>query len=129
VKDFKEGYAQNVLIARGLAIMATSAELAKLEDRRRKTEKKREEEMKSFVELITTIGNKVVTIKTKANEKGHLFKAVGPHDVAVAIKEIAGVEVDEKTIIMEHIKTLGTHKVSIKKGDKRGECEILIIGN
>ncbi|MFA6251553.1 MAG: 50S ribosomal protein L9 [Candidatus Paceibacterota bacterium] len=127
VKDFKEGYAQNVLLAKGLAILATPVELAKLEARKRQTEKKREEEMKSFIELIATVGNKVITIKAKANDKGHLFKAVGPKDVVVAIKEIAGVEIDEKSIIMEHIKTLGTYKISIKKGDQKGECEILII--
>lgn len=129
VKDFKEGYAQNVLLAKGLAVLATPVELAKLESRKRQTEKKREEEMKSFMDLIKTIGNKVVTIKAKANDKGHLFKAVGPKDVAVAIKEITGVEIDEKSIVMEHLKTLGTHKISIKKGDKKGECEVIIIKN
>ena len=129
VKDFKEGYAQNVLLAKGLAVLATPVELAKLEARKRQAEQKREDEMKSFMDLIKTIGNKVVTIKAKANDKGHLFKAVGPRDVAVAIKDIAGVNIDEKSIIMEHIKNLGSHKISIKKGDKRGECEILIISN
>jgi len=129
VKDFKEGYAQNVLIARGLACLATKAELAKLEDRKKQTQKKKENEIKSFAELIASVGNKVITIKVKANEKGHLFKSVGPHDVALAIKEIVGIEIDEKAIIMEHIKNIGSHKISIKKGDKRGECEIEIIKN
>jgi len=129
VKDFKEGYAQNVLIARGLACLATKAELAKIEDRKKQTQKKKENEIKSFAELIASVGNKVITIKVKANEKGHLFKSVGPHDVALAIKEIVGIEIDEKAIIMEHIKNIGSHKISIKKGDKRGECEIEIIKN
>jgi len=127
VKEFKEGYAQNVLLAKGLACLATPSELAKLEDRKRKTVKLKEEELKTFNDLISTVGNKIITIKVKANEKGHLFKSVGPHDVAQAMKELARIEIDEKSIIMDHIKTLGRHKITIKKGDKKGECEIEII--
>jgi large subunit ribosomal protein L9 len=129
VKEFKEGYAQNVLLAKGLACLATKAELAKLDDRKKVMQKRKEEEMEAFASLISTVGNKVIKIKAKANEKGHLFKAVGPHDVALAIKEISGVLIDEKSLIMEHIKTLGSHKVFIKKGDKKGECQISIVSN
>jgi len=126
VKDFKEGYAQNVLLAKGLACLATKAELAKLEDRKRVMEKKKQEEIKLFQDLIVSVGNKVITVKAKANDKGHLFKAVGPHDVFLAIKEVTGVEVDEKSLTMDHIKTLGLHNILIKKGDKKGECQIMV---
>lgn len=126
IKDFKEGYAQNVLLSKGLACLATKAELAKLEDRKRLIQKKRDEEIKNFEDLISSVSDKIITIKAKANEKGHLFKAVGPHDVISAIKEISGIQIDEHSLIMEHIKTLGSHTVSIKKGDRRGECKIII---
>jgi large subunit ribosomal protein L9 len=129
VKEFKEGYAQNVLLSKGLACLATKSELAKLEDRKKQAQKKKDDEMKSFADLIATVGNKVITIKAKANEKGHLFKSVSPHDVVTAIKEISGIEVEEKSLVMEHIKSLGSHKVLIKKGDQKGECEILVIKN
>ncbi len=126
VKDFKDGYAENVFLSKGLAVLATSAELAKLEDRKKQIQKKKEEEMNSFTNLISSVGNKVITIKAKANDKGHLFKAVGPHDVAKAIKETTGIEIDEKNLTMDHIKNLGLHIISIKRGDKEGECQIMI---
>lgn len=126
VKDFKEGYAQNVFLSKGLAYLATKAELAKLEDRKRQTEKKKEEEMKSFTNLISSVGNKIITIKAKANEKGHLFKAISPREIASAIKEIAGIDIDEKYLTMNHIKNIGPHTVSVKKGDKKGECQIVV---
>lgn len=129
VKDFNDGYAQNVLISKGLAILATKIEIKKIEDRKNQILKKKEEEVRSFNGLIASVGNQVISIKAKANEKGHLFKAVGPHDVVLAIKNITGVDLDEKSITMEHIKILGSHKILIKKGDKKGECEIMVIGN
>ncbi len=39
VKEFKEGYAQNVLLSKGLACLATKSELAKLDDRKNKLKK------------------------------------------------------------------------------------------
>lgn len=127
IKDLKEGYAQNVLISKGLAVLATKNELAKLEDRKRQIEKKKNEEMQSFLELINSVNNKTITIKAKANEKGNLFKAIGPHDVSLAIKEITQIDLDESLIVMDHIKSLGVHTISIKKGDKRGECKKIVI--
>ncbi len=126
IKEFKEGYAQNVLIAKGLAILATPGELSKLADKKAQIERKKNEEMKNFESIISSVNNTSIEIRVKANEKGHLFKAVSPHDVKQAIKEISGVEIDENTIIMEHIKELGVHKVIIKKGTKSGSCEIII---
>lgn len=129
VLDFKEGYAQNVLLAKGLAVLATKSELAKLDDRKRKLEKIKEEENKNFENLISSVGNKIITIKVKTNEKGHLFKAVGPRDVINAIKENIGIEIEEKSIIMDHIKSIGKYKITIKKGGQEGECQIEIIKN
>ena len=126
VKDFKEGYAQNVLLSKGLAEIATPQALARLTARRAQLDKAKEEEMKSFNELISSVNNKVITIKVKSNEKGHLFKAVSPRDVVEAIKQSSGVDVDEDTLVMEHIKELGTYSVVIKKGDKKGKCQIIV---
>ncbi|MCX6754780.1 MAG: 50S ribosomal protein L9 [Candidatus Nomurabacteria bacterium] len=127
VKDFKEGYAQNVLLAKGLAVLATKSELAKIEDRKKASEKKRLEEVESFNNLISSVGGKTITVKAKANEKGHLFKAVGAHDVALVIKEATDIEISEDSIKMDHVKNVGSHKVFIKKGDMKGECEIVVV--
>lgn len=127
VKEFKEGYAQNVLLSKGLAILATKSELAKLEDRKIHAKKKKDEEMKIFDSIISTIDNKKIEIKAKANDKGHLFKSVSPTDITQAIKEISGVEIDKDSIVMNHIKEIGSHFIEIKKGDRKGKCEVLVI--
>lgn len=126
VKDFKEGYAENVLLAKGLAILATTAELAKIEDRKKKMERQKSEEMQTFMNLIAKVGNQVITISAKANDKGHLFRSISPLDVIKAIKNESGVEVEESSLIMGHIKSLGIHTIKIKKGDKSGECQIKV---
>ena len=127
VKDFKEGYAQNVLLSKGLAEIATPQALARLASRKAQIDKAKEEEINAFNELISSVNNKVITIKVKSNEKGHLFKAVSPRDVVLAIKESSGVSIEEDTLVMGHIKEVGSYDVSIKKGEKKGSCKIVVI--
>ncbi len=126
VKEFKVGYAQNVLLSKGLAELATPQALAKLEARKIQMNKKKEEEIQAFNKLISTIDNTTVKIVAKANEKGHLFKAINFHDIVQAIKENFGIDIEEGTLIMEHIKEVGFHTVIIKKGDRQGKCQVVI---
>lgn len=127
VKEFKDGYAINVLISKGLAEMATVQALGKLASKKAEMDNKRKEEEKAFESLISTIDNTTVTILAKANDKGHLFKSVSTSDVAKAIKDSSGVEVSEHSIIITgHIKEVGSHKVKIKRGDREGKCEIIV---
>ncbi len=126
LKDLKDGYA-NVLIAKGVALLATPKAIADLNAKKAGMERKKEEEMKMFESIIASIDNKKIEIKVKANEKGHLFKAVNAHDVARAIMEMTGVDIDPSNIVMEHIKELGSHTVEIKKGNKNGKCEVVVI--
>ena len=126
VKELSEGYAQNVLISKGKAILATPKALADLENRRSSLKKKKEDEAKAFASLIATIDNKKVLIRAKTSEKGHLFKAISQSDVSRAIRDLTGLEIDEHTIIMDHIKEVGVHSVLIKRGDLKGKCEIQV---
>ncbi|HQC46340.1 MAG TPA: 50S ribosomal protein L9, partial [Candidatus Paceibacterota bacterium] len=41
VKELKDGFAQNALIAKGLAVLATKSELAKIENRKKETDQKK----------------------------------------------------------------------------------------
>ncbi len=127
VKEFKDGYAINVLISKGLAEMATPHALGKLASKKAEMDKKRKEEEKAFESLIATIDNKTIKISAKANDKGHLFKSISASDIKKAIQDSSGVEVDENSIIISgHIKEVGSHKVKIKKGDREGKCEIIV---
>ena len=126
VLDLKDGFAHNVLISKGKAVLATPQALSQLEAKKAKRERERQEENKIFASLVSEINNKKITIKSKVNDKGVLFKSVTPRDVSSAIKNLTGESIDDKYIIMDHIKTLGRHSVIIKKGNSEGECEIIV---
>src|SRR5680860_1422432 len=81
VKEFKDGYARNVLIAKGLAILATPKALIDLNKKKSEMTNKKKEEDDTFNSLLNNIKSKKIILKVKANEKGHLFKGIGPRDV------------------------------------------------
>ena len=73
VKELKDGFAQNALIAKGLAILATKSELAKIENRKKETDQKKALGNRLFEEILSKVNDKEIIIKAKANDKGHLF--------------------------------------------------------
>ncbi len=127
VKEFKEGYAQNVLLSKGLAELASPQALLKLEARKNQISKKKEAEQKAFEVLVSIIDKSSIVIKVKTNEKGHLFKAIHPRDVVEAIKKSQGIDIEESSIHMPAIKEVGIHKISIKKGEREGFCTVTIV--
>ena len=127
VKDFKEGYANNALIARGLAELATPQALAKLNAYKEKLTRQRQEDDKVFSDLISKVNNKVILLKEKANEKGHLFSSLPKKDIAKVIEKETGLVIEENHIVIPNpIKEVGTHKIKIKKGEREGECTVIV---
>ncbi len=127
VKTFKDGFAQNVLIARGLAILATSKALSRLDDKKDLINKKKDQKIKTFTDLIKSLESKKLMIKVKCNEKGHLFKSVNSSDIVEVVKSETGLIINENDIDTGHIKELGKHIIKLKNGEKEGKFEIDVV--
>ncbi len=129
VKELKDGFAQNVLIARGLAILATPKALSQLADKKKNMTQEKNEEIENTSNLIKNLKSQKIIIEVKCNEKGSLFKAVNSSDVVNAIKGEAGLIVEKNIIDVGHIKEIGIHKIKIKKGITEGEFQIEIVAS
>ncbi|MCX6756312.1 MAG: 50S ribosomal protein L9 [Candidatus Nomurabacteria bacterium] len=128
IKEFADGYARNVLIAKGLAELATPHAVSLVQAKKQSMQKKHDEEMSVFNDLISEVNNIGLELTVKANEKGHLFFAVPAKDIAKLIKEKLNKEVDDHSIVITTpIKELGDHSFKIKKGDATGDCKIKIV--
>jgi len=109
-----DGYARNYLLPRKLALQATSANKAVVEQmknaaaRRSATEKALAEALAVKLEPI------VLDFTRKSGEAGHLFGSVTSADIAAAL-DAKGFEIDRRKIqLPEPIKTVGDHTVTIK---------------
>ncbi len=70
-------------------------------------------------EIRTKLEENPVHVKVRSGEGGRLFGAVTVSDIAEAITEVSGEQVDKRTIVVAHpIKTLGAHEVSVRLHDE-----------
>ncbi len=115
VVEVATGFARNMLVPKGLAQVATQAIITNLAfnieqaDKRSAKAKGRAEEVKTKIE------SKSVTLSAKAGPSGTLFGAITTDMISRALKREFNVVVDRKSIeVTEPIKSIGTHKISLK---------------
>ncbi len=115
VVKVSDGYARNKLIPGGLAVEATPANRKAIEREKAKAREKYEAEKAAATELANRLADKIVVVKTKVGENGRLFGAITSKDIADAITEQTGIEVDKRKIVLDKpIKETGVETVAIK---------------
>ncbi len=114
VVDVKPGYARNYLIPQRLAIVANESNSAKLNEIKRKEEEELLARRAEFEELKEKLEGKVLKIGAKSGTSEKIFGSVTNIQIANALEEQLGIEVDRKKIEMpEEIKTLGTYTAEL----------------
>ena len=116
IKEVKDGYGQNFLIAKGMAKLATPDVVAHWRAEQERIEKELKETLERLKREQKALGEKKIIIKKKLAPAG-IQGSVGKEDIAKAIKEQMGIEIDKKTVeLKKALKTLGEHPVDIKLG-------------
>ena len=115
VVTVKDGYARNFLFPRGLATLAEKRQIAALERRHAKSASKMAETKAGAETVKEKLDGKVVKIQGKVGaDMGKLFGAVTAQNVADAVKDQLGMEVEKRQVALhEPIKRLGKHAVMI----------------
>jgi large subunit ribosomal protein L9 len=127
VKNVADGYALNLLIPKNLAIVATPDAMSrvKLEQDREMGEQKVHLDL--LMKNMKAIDGAKVTIKEKANEKGHLFAGIHKLELVPHIEKQTGVQIDPEYLILDKpVKELGEHKLEIKVGDKKAKFTLYV---
>lgn len=125
--EAKDGHALNYLIPKKLAIAATPTAVKEAELRRKQVVNREEINSALLVQNISALAEARIVIKVKANEKGHLYDAVGESDISKAVKEQTRIELPEDAIKLEKpIKELGTFDIPVTTTDTFGKFSITI---
>ena len=110
-----DGYARNMLIPRGFATEATGGSVRNLEKQKAAVEEKRAQEHKKAEELSGRVSGLTVNITTKAGDGGRLFGSITTMDVADALNEQHGIDIDKRKFVMEApIKHTGEYEIQVK---------------
>jgi large subunit ribosomal protein L9 len=109
-----DGYARNFLLPRKLALQATSANKAVVEQMKNAAARRSATEKAQAEALAVKLTPVVLDFTRKSGEAGHLFGSVTSADIAAAL-EAKGFEIDRRKIqLAEPLKSVGDFTVAIK---------------
>ena len=115
IVDVADGYGNNYLMPRNLAMLASKGAVADAEAMRSARVKREAKTRGEAEELKERLESRAVTVSAKAGEDGTLYGSVGNTAVAEAIKEQLGIPVDRRRIPMDKpFKHLGTEEIDVR---------------
>ncbi len=115
VKNVADGYARNMLIPKGYAVEANSANMSKLQGQQSSAQHKIDLEIQAAKESAAKLKGKRISITAKAGSNGRLFGSVTAGNVADAIAEQIGVKIDKKKVVLSaDIKNFGSYNAVVK---------------
>ena len=110
----KDGYARNFLVPKGLALTATKGSLRQAEQMRRAREELEAKAREAAEGRVAALEASPIYISARAGEGGKLFGSVTNSDIARALDEQLGQQIDRHDVRLdEAIRALGTHTVTI----------------
>lgn len=126
VVTVKNGYARNFLIPQKFAVEASTSNLKQLEERLKQIRKKEEKMLAEINKVIAALQEGPVTIGAKTGTTGKIFGSVTTVQVAKAVREQKGYEIDRRRIqLLDEIKELGSYKAKVDFGNGN-ETEITL---
>lgn len=125
----KPGYGRNFLLPRGLALLATKANLKQLEHHRREIASRQAQLRAEHEAKAAQVQKAVVSIPRKVGEGDKMFGSVSSKDIAEALLA-QNVNLDRKLIkLPDPIKTVGEHEVEVRfSADVTVNLKVQVIG-
>jgi large subunit ribosomal protein L9 len=115
VVDVKAGYGRNYLIPRGFAMGWTRGAEKQIDLIKRARAAREIRGVEDAKAVQAQLQNLQVRMRRRAGTNGRLFGSVGPADIAAAVREAGGPELDKRRIeVRDPIKTVGSHQVRVR---------------
>ncbi|MFH1213053.1 MAG: 50S ribosomal protein L9 [Candidatus Neomarinimicrobiota bacterium] len=112
--DVKSGYVRNYLVPQGIALVANSAGLKKIQEQIRLKELRHKKALQKSQEMAEKINSLSITVPVQVGEEDRVFGAVTAQMIADQLIE-KGYEIDKRHILLdEPIKALGIFEIPVK---------------
>lgn len=130
VVNVKPGYARNYLIPQKYAVEASPSNLKVVAEKDKVKSKKEAALLGEINKVADVLKQGAVKVGAKTGTSGKIFGSVTSIQIARAIREQKGYEIDRKRItILDEIKELGTYKASLDFGNNNlVEMEFEVVG-
>ena len=114
IATVKNGYGRNYLIPKGMALIANRTNRRRLADLQRREDAMNQKRLGSYEQMAEKLKGAVLKIGAKAGTSGKIFGSVTNIQLAAALKEQYGVEVERKRVILpDEVKTIGAYEATL----------------
>ena len=115
VIEVKAGYGRNYLVPRRLAMPWTRGSEKQIELIKRARSAREIRGLDDAREAASRLASLTVRLHTRAGTGGRLFGSISTADIAAAVKNAGGPELDRRKIEVQNpIKTIGSHQVAVR---------------
>lgn len=127
VKEVNDGYAMNFLFPKKWAERATPQAVAELDKRQKEITIEREVQEDLLMKNLEEIKDKVVHLKGKADEKGHLFSGIHTKELVAALKDEHRADIAPEFIMLEKpVKQIGEFEIPISIKNKKSSFKLVV---
>lgn len=116
VVEVADGFARNFLIPRGLAAKASASALRENQQLLKTATIRREELHQQEQEAADRIKGVELVFGVKAGKNGKLYGSITTMDIATALQEKSGVDINRRRISERPLRELGIHSVPVRLG-------------
>jgi large subunit ribosomal protein L9 len=115
VVDVAAGYGRNYLLPRGFAMPWTRGAEKQVDLIKRARAAREIRTLEDAQSVAGQLAKLTVRLTRRAGSNGRLFGSVGPSDIAAAVRQAGGPEVDKRKIaVPDPIKSTGAHRVQVR---------------
>jgi large subunit ribosomal protein L9 len=115
VVEVKAGYGRNYLVPRSLAMPWTRGSEQQIDMIKRGRSAREIRSLDDARDAASRLSGLRVRLQTRAGQGGRLFGSVSTADIAAAVRNAGGPELDRRKIeVTNPIKTIGSHRVAVR---------------
>jgi large subunit ribosomal protein L9 len=114
VRKVAPGYGRNYLLPRGLAELATPSAMRQAETWRSRAEARRAQRKAEFELLASKIQGVSLEFVAKAGSTGKLYGSVTAAQIAQALNDKVGTELDRHLIETDGLRLIGEYEISLR---------------
>lgn len=116
IVDVKDGFARNFLIPQGKAVKATAEAINRNESLLAEATMRRQELNSQLEEVSNKVDGTVLVFGRKAERNNKLYGSVTTMDIADALLEATGIDINRRRISERSLRELGEFEIPIRMG-------------
>jgi large subunit ribosomal protein L9 len=127
IVDVSDGFARNWLMPKKLAVKATPGALKQAANLREKAEARRAQLDERLNDLARQIDGTELIFARRASPTGRLFGSVTTTEIAEALNEKTGIDINRRRISQQALRDVGTHEVPVRLGSETSPTLKIVI--